>query len=126
MILDERRHCPEAIGIVKQCNVSVDPFRQPRIGHIGRVLFAEMDNNNGELVLLRQMAELGVVGCVADVEDEEYPRSPLLSCHQLRCWVDFLWSVEMACFEEADCFWYEGFWVVLGFGYLGTPVRDDD
>lgn len=85
-----------------------------------------MNNSNGELVLLGQMAELGVVGCVTDVEHEEYPRSPLLSCHQLCCWVNFLWDVEMACFEEADGFWQESLWVVLGFGYMRTPVRDDD
>lgn len=81
MILHKGWHSPEAIRIVKQCNISVHPLRQPRIRHIGRVLFAKMNNSNGELVLLGQMTELGVVGRVADVEDEEYSRSPLLSCH---------------------------------------------
>jgi hypothetical protein len=81
MILHKGRHSPETICIVKQCNISVHPFRQPRVRHIGRVLFTKMNYSNGELVLLGQMAELGVIGRVANVEDEEYSRSPLLSCH---------------------------------------------
>lgn len=74
MILHKRRHSPESIRIVKQCNISVHPLRQPRICHIGGVPFAKMNNSNGELVLLGQVAEFGVVVRVADVEDEEYSR----------------------------------------------------
>lgn len=81
MILHKGWHSPEAIRIVKQCNISIHPLRQPRIRRIGRVTFAKVNDGDGELVLLGQMAELGVVGRVADVEDEEYSRSPLLSCH---------------------------------------------
>lgn len=82
MVFHEGRNGIVAICIVKHRNVMVDSLLDPRTSCIRCLLFAEVGNDDRELIVFREMAQPGVVLGVADVEDKEDACSPLLDGKQ--------------------------------------------
>lgn len=75
-----------------------------------------MRYHHGELVLLGEMAQLCVVGGVADVEDYEGAGSPLLDCEKLGvgyCRVESVAGVIIL--KQSYCAWDEVLGAILGF-----------
>ena len=84
MIFQEWRDSAEAVGIMQHRHVVVHSLRDPWVCHVRSLLFAEVGDCHRKLVVLRKVAECGVVVGMADVKDDKGAGFPLLHGKQLR------------------------------------------
>jgi hypothetical protein len=84
-----------------------------------------MSDYHWELVVFREMAELHIVVCISDVENDEDSGTPLLDSDEPSlsklCGI----SRNSLFLQEMLCKWEEILWGLAGLRDLGTSLRDD-